>query len=117
MKTKLIGGTAAALAVAGLAVLAPSAAHADPGAHVGAPLSVCGAEAGAQVTVIESVPARGSVTSVAEADAGGCTTFDGVGTAQLSVTVISGSSAGYVSYAPACRGMQAPRRSTGTTGA
>jgi len=103
MKTKVLSGTAAAIAVAGLAVLAPAAASADVGAHHRAPLTVCGADAGATIVIEETPAARETETTTVTAGADGCATVSGSGVATTTVVVTSGDSAGRASFQPTVR--------------
>lgn len=103
MKKSILGGTAAAIAFAGLAVLAPSAASADVGAHHRAPLTVCGADAGAAITVEETPAARETETTTVTAGADGCATVSGSGVATTSIVVTSGDSEGRASFQPSVR--------------
>lgn len=100
---KTLGGTAAALAIAGLAVLAPSAAHADPGAHHRADLTVCGAAPGAPIVIEETPAARETETTTVTAGADGCATVSGSGVATTSIVVTSGNSEGRASFQPSVR--------------
>lgn len=103
MKTKVLGGTAAALAVAGLAVLAPSVASADVGAHHRADLTVCGAAPGAPIVIEETPAARETERTTVTADVNGCATVSGSGVATTAIVVSSGDSEGRVSFQPSVR--------------